>query len=258
MNAIQSLGEYVTKVLDTNKDGEINLRDFVDLFPNSSIAIAVIFVDLIVAVAEYRVFDVGFQMTHDPYKAIGFVLVSAIPFYLGQIFWLYPVANMLQKWIAVGMVTSALYTSWVFGTADLSQSYDISAIVYMVTNMTAGYILATLGYILFDDGIKAHRLKKQIEGKAIREKEYQRIARGVLRELAETQRLQRETEQEFGDPELVQKQIDRLRGTKPQKPQVPAYTPQLSFNQNVRQQEDNRDNHREGEQDFTNPPRQNG
>ena len=51
MNAIQSLNEYVTSVLDTNKDGRVNFRDFMDLFPNSAIAIAVIFVDLVVAVA---------------------------------------------------------------------------------------------------------------------------------------------------------------------------------------------------------------
>lgn len=219
MNAIQTLNEYVTNVLDTNKDGQVTIRDFIDLFPNSAIAIAVIFVDLVVAVAEYRVWDVGYQMTGDPYKALGFVLVSAIPFYLGQLFWLYPVANGVQKAIAVAMVIASLYTSWIFGTADLSQSYDVTEIVAMVVNMTAGYIVIVLGYILFDDGIKAHRLKKQAEGRAAREREYQRIARAVLRELAETQKLQQETEREFGDPKLVQAQIDRLRGTKQPKQQ---------------------------------------
>ena len=235
MNAIQSLGEYVTKVLDTNKDGQITIRDFIDLFPNSSIAIAVIFVDLVVAVAEYRVYDVGMQMTGDPLKAIGFVLVSAIPFYLGQIFWLYPVANTIQKVIAVGMVISSLYTSWVFGTADLSKEIDVPALVQVVVNMTAGYILVVLAYILLDDGIKAYRVKKQIEGRAVREREYQKIARSVLRELAETQRLQRETEQEFGDPDLVQKQIDRLRGSKQAKPQAPVFQPMTMNAQDTQQ-----------------------
>ena len=240
MNPIQSLSEYVTNVLDTNRDGKITVRDFIDLFPNSSIGIAVAFVDLVVLVAEYRVFDVGMKIANQNiYKAFGFVLVSAIPFYLGQIFWLYPVANGVQKWIAAGMVASALYTSWIFGTADLSQSYDVNAVVSMVVNMTAGYIVAVLGYILFDDGIKAHRLKKQAEGKARQEKEYQRIARSVLRELAETQKIQRETEAEFGDPELVQKQIDRLRGNNKQtKNEPPAYQqprnlPQPALGQDV-------------------------
>ena len=61
---------------------------------------------------------------------------------------------------------------------------------------------------------------------AAREKDYQKITREVLRELAETQRLQRETEKEFGDSGLVQSQLDRLRGTK-QKVAPPAYQPPM-------------------------------
>jgi hypothetical protein len=243
---LQTLSDYVSKVLDTNNDGQVNFRDLLDLFPNSAIAIAVLFVDLVVAVAEYRVFDVGMHMTdNNVYKALGFVLVSAVPFYLGQLFWLYPVANGLQKWIAVAMVAASLYTSWMFGTADLSRSYDVSAIVSMVVNMTAGYIVIVLGYILFDDGIKAHRLKKQAEGRATREREYQKIARSVLRELAETQKLQQETAREFGDPDLVQQQLDRLRGTKQQKPQAQPFQHQYAA-------ETMSDNHKDGVKDFQN------
>jgi len=226
MNIVQSLGEYVNKVLDTNGDGRITFGDFVGLFPNYAVAIAIIFIDVVVLAAEYRVWDVGYQMTSDPFKAVGFVLVSAVPFYLGQIFWLYPTANTIQKAISVVMVAASLYTSWVFGTADLSRSYDVSAIVTMVTNLTAGYIVTTLAYVLFDDGIKANRMKKQAQGAAARERDYQKITREVLRELAETQRLQRETEKEFGDSGLVQTQLDRLRGTK-QKATPPAYQPQM-------------------------------
>ena len=233
MNIVQNLSDYVNKVLDTNGDGQITFRDFVDLFPSSAVAIAIIFIDVVVLISEYRVWDVGYQMTDDPYKAIGFVVVSAVPFYLGQIFWLYPTANTIQKVISVVMVASSLYTSWVFGTADLSRSYDVKAIVGMVTNLTAGYIVVTLAYVLFDDGIKANRLKKQAQGKAAREKEYQKITREVLRELAETQRLQRETEKEFGDSSLVQSQLDRLRGTK-QKPVTPAYqAPMVTYGSEV-------------------------
>ena len=224
MNITQTLSEYVTNVLDTNRDGVVSFKDFIDMFPNSAIAIAVIFVDLVVGFAEYRVWDVGYQMTDYPYKAFGFVLVSAVPFYLGQIFWLYPVANFMQKTIATGMVASSLYTSWVFGTADLSISYDQVAIVGIVTNMTAAYIVSVLGYILLDDGIKANRLKKQTQGAVRQEKEYQLITRDVLRDLAETQRLQKEIEVEFGDADLVQAQLNRIRGTK-QKAQPTPFQP---------------------------------
>lgn len=223
MNIAKTLGEYVNQVLDTNKDGHTDIKDLLDLFPSNAVAIAVLFVDLVVMAAEYRVWDVGYQMTNDPFKAIGFVLVSAVPFYLGQIFWLYPVANTLQKWISGAMVASALYTSWVFGTADLSQSYDMSILAQMVTNLTALYIVAGLAYILLDDGIKANRMKKHAQGAAKQEKEYQQITRDVLRELAATQKLQRETEQEFGDASLVQSQLERIRGKKQEKQQPAPY-----------------------------------
>ena len=226
----QPLRDYVTKVLDTNKDGKVSIKDFIDLFPSFAVAIAVVFVDLVVAAAEYRVWDVGFQITKDPYKAIGFVLVSAFPFYLGQIFWLYPVANLFQKNIAVGFVATSLYTSWTFGTADLSMSYDIKSIVAMVTNLTAGYIVAGLAYIIVDDSIKAHRMKKQAEGAARQETDYQIITRSILRELAKTQALQRETEAEFEDVGMVQNQVDRLRGTKAKKETAPVYQPAMTAN----------------------------
>lgn len=229
-NITQTLSEYVNKVLDTNHDGKVNMSDLLGLFPSNAVAIAVIFIDVVVAAAEYRVWDVGLKMTGDPLKAIGFVLVSAVPFYLGQVFWLYPVANSFQKWIAGIMVAASLYTSWVFGTADLSQSFDIAAIISTVTNLTAGYIIIALAYVLLDDGIKAMRLKKQAEGKAKQEKEFQLITRAVLRELAETQKLQNETVKEFGDAEMVQKQLDRVAGRKGEKKQeAPAYQAQRQF-----------------------------
>lgn len=225
MKLTQTLGEYINNVLDTNKDGHTDIKDLLDLFPSNAVAIAVIFVDLLVLAAEYRVWDIGYQITDDPLKAIGFVLISAVPFYLGQIFWLYPVANGIQKLIAVVMVAASLYTSWIFGTADLSRSYDVAALVGIVVNLTAIYILLILGYILIDDGIKANRMKKQAEGAAKREREYQQIARSVLRELAETQKLQKETESEFGDSALVQSQLDRIRGKKKGKEQPAPYQP---------------------------------
>lgn len=209
------LRDYVRRVLDVNKDGRVTIKDLLELFPNYSVAIAFIFVDILVAVAEYRVYDVGYQMTGDPYKAIGFVLVSAIPFYLGQLFWLYPVANAIQKWIAGAMVATALYTSWIFGTADLSKTYDADALVQVVTNMTAGYIIAAIAYILIDDGIKAQRMQKLVEGQAQREKAYLAVTRAVLTELQTTQKLQQTIELEFGDADMVQEQLDRLRKKSP-------------------------------------------
>lgn len=205
------LGEYVRGVLDTNGDGAVTIKDFLGLFPNHAVAIAVLFLDIVVAVAEYRVWDFGLQITGDPLKAAGFVILSAVPFYLGQLFWLYPRANTIQIVISISMIAASIYTSWMFGTADLTRDYNEAAIFQMVTNMTVGYIIVVLVYIISDNGIKAHRTKVQAKAAARQEAEYQQITREVLQELNETLKMQRDTEKEF-DADSVAVQMERLRG----------------------------------------------
>lgn len=208
---MSQLGEYVRGVLDTNGDGVVNIKDVMGLFPNYAVAIAVLFLDIVVGIAEYRVWDFGVQLTGDPLKAAGFVVLSAVPFYLGQLFWLYPRANLIQITISIAMIVGAIYTSWLFGTADLTSDYDTGAIFQMVTNLTVGYIVVVLIYIISDNGIKAHRLKVQARAAAQQEAEYQAITREVLQELNKTMALQRATENEF-DADAVSVQLTRLRG----------------------------------------------
>ena len=218
-NKVETLGTYMRKIFDTNKDGVITFKDFVGLFPNNAIAIAVIFVDLVVLVAEYRVFDVGMKITNgDIFKTLGFVLVSAVPFYLGQLFWLYPRAGGIQKTIAVGMVCGGLYTSAVFGLADLTAEYNIVSLVGMVIRLTVVYIVAVLGYILVDDGIKAHRAKSQAKAAAELEREFQLLTRQMLAEWKQTMELEKETIDLFdGDEDAVIEQLKALRGKRSNK-----------------------------------------
>lgn len=230
---MSALGEYVRGVLDTNGDGAVTFKDILGLFPSNAVAIAVLFLDIVVAVAEYRVWDFGLQLTGDPIKAAGFVILSAVPFYLGQVFWLYPRANWIQVVIAIGMTGGAIYTSWLFGTADLTMNYDKGAIFQMVTNLTVGYIIVVLLYIISDNGIKANRLKAQSKAAAQQEAEYQEITRFVLGELKKTMDLQKETEGEFS-ADAVAVQLERLRGrnkglSKIVKPQAPQQPRQASY-----------------------------
>lgn len=216
-NRVETLGGYIRRALDVNRDGQITFKDFIALFPNNAVAIAVIFVDAVVAVAEYRVFDVAMKITdQNIYKTIGFVLVSAVPFYLGQLFWLYPRGVLLQKAIAVGMVAGGLYTSAVFGLADLNQQYDINVIVSMVVRLTVAYVVSVLIYILVDPGIKAHRAMKQAQAAADLEEEYQQLTRKMLGSWQKTKQLERETVTMFdGDEDAVIAQLEALRGKKP-------------------------------------------
>lgn len=213
-NIFKTLGDYVTEVLDTNKDGAVSFKEFLGLFPNNSVAIAFLVVDLLVAVAEYRVWDVGLQITGgDPWKAIGFVLVSALPFYLAQILWLYPRAIFVQLAIAVMMGASALYTSAQFGLADLSRSYDVNAIIQMVVILTAVYIVALLVYVVIDPGVKAKRMKAKAKAQAEYQKEVNAITRSVLSDLRASLEEEQALKRDF-DPVAVQAQLDRLRGGK--------------------------------------------
>jgi hypothetical protein len=159
-NSNFNLGQYVRDVFDLNNHGKVTLKEFfATLIPNYAVAIAFIVVDLLMAVAEYRVWDVGMAITNDPYKALGFVLVSALPFYLAQVLWLYPRANGWQQAIAVAMAVAALVTSAQFGLADLSRSYDVDRIVTRVIWLSGGYIVGLLVYIVIDKNIRMMRAK---------------------------------------------------------------------------------------------------
>jgi hypothetical protein len=213
-NMFKTLGSYVTEVFDTNKDGVINFKDLLGLFPNHAVAIAFLVVDLLVLVAEYRVWDVGMTITSgDPYKALGFVLVSALPFYLAQILWLYPRARGIQRSIALLMGAGGLYTSAQFGLADLSRKYDVTQIVNMVVYLGVGYIVLLLVYIVVDESVKAGRMKAQAHAKAQQQREINSITRSVLNDLRESLKEEEALKREF-TPEAVEAHLDRLRGGK--------------------------------------------
>lgn len=214
-SVLQNLGDYMTDILDKDRDGIVSVKEIFTVFPNAAVAIAVIFVDVLVALAEYRVWDFGVHVTGDPWKALGFVAISSIPFYLGQIFWLYPLGNIFQKLIALLFIGASLYTSWVFGTADLTLSYDIKEIARYLQDLTVGYIVFTLFYIVIDPTIKAARMKTQAQKKAQWQGDLNKIAQSVLQSLRGALEEQRNIEAEFGADE-VGKMMDALRGKKVQ------------------------------------------
>lgn len=218
-NRVETLGTYIRKIFDVNKDGQITFKDFLGLFPNNAVAIAVLFADAVVLFAEYRVWDFGMTVTEgDPYKALGFVLISAVPFYLGQVFWLYPRAVTIQKAIALGFIAGGLYASYVFGLADLSRDYNVPEIGKMLQKATVAYIIAGLIYVWQDPSIKAHRAKAVAHAAVELERELQGLTRSMLQEWRETKNMERETIDLFdGDEEAVIAQLQALRGKKPEK-----------------------------------------
>jgi len=219
----ETLGDYMRQVFDTDNDGIVSFKEAFSIFPNLAVPIAIMFVDLLVLAAEYRVWDFGMYVTGDPIKAAGFVLVSAVPFLLGQIFWLYPRATWLQKGIAIGFVGMSLYTSAEFGLADLTAEYNTNEIFTFLVQLTAGYIVGTLVYIVFDPTIKANRMKRKAQDAAVAEKEKQAIARSILTDLKDTLATKRILEDEFGTDEVA-KALSALSGKKMEsKPARPVH-----------------------------------
>jgi hypothetical protein len=220
-NFFKTLGEYVSEVFDKDKNGVVTFKEILTVFPNNAVAIAFLVVDLLVLVAEYRVLDVAMRITNnDIYKSIGFVLVSAIPFYLSQILWLYPNASTIQRVIAVVMGAIALYTSAVFGLADLSLTYDVNKIVSMVVNLTVFYIVILLLYVLVDSGIRAKRMEAEARAKAAHQRKVNEITRSILADLRKSLAEENALRDEFGE-DAVREQIERLRGVKNKKQQPP-------------------------------------
>ena len=255
---IETLNEYMVQVFDKNKDGVVTLKEFMSIFPNYAVGIAILFVDLLVLVAEYRVWDFGFTVTGNPYKAIGFVLVSAVPFYLGQVFWLYPRATFIQKGISIAFIATSLYTSFQFGAADLTQKYDINSIYTFMLELTAGYIVGTLIYIVIDPTIKANRAKVVAQDNANFEAELQIIARQVLASIKKTMESQKQIAQDFGQAE-AENALNMVRGKKMEKGnQQPQRVFANDANQGTNSTKNTGENERGEQKGETDRPNPNG
>ena len=157
-----------------NNDGRFTMADL----PNQAVLIVGIVVDVHFLFAEYRVWMVGYALTENALLAMGFVAVSSLPFYLGQIAYLYNRANNRQQAMAIVMVGMGLAVSAYYGFSDFLLANSIAVtntlIVTLDTNSlfavavggTVALILLGLLYILIDDDIANTIKAKRIEGKA--------------------------------------------------------------------------------------------
>lgn len=205
------LGAYVRDIFDLNKDGKVTLKEILHtLIPSYAVGVVIGVVDLLMLLAEYRVFDVAMQMTNgNLYKSMGFVAVSALPFYLSQIMWLYPRANTGQLFIAFLVGAGGLATSAMFGLADLSQTYNVQAISRWVIYATILYVIALLTYGLIDNGFRLNRMKIQARERANFEKERLGVIKDVLSDLEESLSHQKQLEERFG-PEAVAAHLELM------------------------------------------------
>ncbi len=157
-----------------NNDGKFTMADL----PNKAVLIVGLVVDVLFLFAEYRVWMVGHALTNNALLALGFVAVSSLPFYLGQIAFLYNRANEKQQGIAIVMVLMGLGVSAYYGFSDfllansiavtnsLTVTLDTNSLFAVAVGGTVILILLGLSYILIDDDIANGIKAKRIEGKA--------------------------------------------------------------------------------------------
>lgn len=176
-----------------NNDGKFDAKDI----PNHAVWIVGLVVDLVMLFAEYRVYSVGYALTNDVWLAMGFVLVSSLPFYLGQLAFLYNKANGKQQTIAVSMVVMGLFVSAYYGFADYilqtNTTIDITNVVSFDLNLNTLYVLAVSGtvalivggllYVFFDDSVANNLKKNRIQGRAKIAQEEITIKRQLLADL---------------------------------------------------------------------------
>lgn len=163
-----SLAKWMDRVFGNN-DGKLDWKDI----PNGAPGIVMLVVDVLMLLAEYRVFSAGYSLTNDTLLSLGFVAVSSVPFYLGQLAWLYNKANWKQQLLAVLMIVMGLCVSAYFGFADYLISTvsnvgvllnnDPSSLYEVAIYSTVALIAGGLLYAFFDDeianNIRANRMK---------------------------------------------------------------------------------------------------
>jgi hypothetical protein len=201
---IESLKTNAGKYYDDlfgNRDGKFTVKDL----PNHAILIVVLVVDLLMLVAEFRVGQVGYKLTGSYLLAFGFVTVSSLPFYMGQIAYIYNRANKRQLAIAVLMVCMGLFASGYYGFADYVVSansaidlngtlipLDENTLFAVAVCFAVALVVGGLLYVLVDDEIANNLKIGRLRAKAEAAQKELKLRRDVLASLRET-RLQEES-----------------------------------------------------------------
>ena len=190
-----------------NNDGHFTMGDL----PNKAVLIVGGVVDLVVLFAEYRVYMVGYALTGSVMLALGFVAVSSLPFYLGQLAWLYNRANQKQQGIAIAMVVMGIAVSAYYGFADFLLANTIAVTntvsITMNTNTlfgvaiagTALLVIGGLFYVVLDDDIANRVAANRIEGKVKTAKHEVQMKRELLAEMKALAQDEEQLKAMFGD-----------------------------------------------------------
>lgn len=141
-----------------------------------------VFANFVVLVADYRVYDVIYQMTGSWWKALSASLACAVPFVLWEIGWQYNHTTENWRVISLLMAGLAFLTSIVLGVADFVGFTNEWADILLggVVVLTGLHTVVGLLYYYNDPDVARARRKSQALAKMQDQEQNAEVAKNLL------------------------------------------------------------------------------
>lgn len=181
---------------------------------NSPIIMAV-FANFVVLIADYRVYDVIYQMTGTWWKALSASLACAVPFVLWEIAWQYN--HTTEGWRITSLIMAGLafVTSIVLGVADfvgIDQTWA-DALLAAVVVLTGIHTVTALLYVYNDPDVARRRRRKQAHARMLDSQQNAEEAERLLVDGSKLLGLIEGLEAKFG-PDDVREIMALLKGVR--------------------------------------------
>lgn len=141
-----------------------------------------VFANFVVLVADYRVYDVIYQMTGSWWKALSASLACAVPFVLWEIGWQYN--HTTENWRVISLIMAGLafLTSIVLGVADFVGFTNEWADILLggVVVLTGLHTVVGLLYYYNDPDVARARRKSQALAKMQDQEQNAEVAKNLL------------------------------------------------------------------------------
>lgn len=178
-------------------------------------AIMAVFANAVVIFADYRAYDVVYQLTGVWWKALAASLACAVPFLLWEIGWQYNHTTENWRLASLGMAGLAFLTSIVLGVADYLQFTGKWADVLLAGVVILTGVHTVMGFLYYynDPDVARRRRKAQALATMQDQEINAEVAESLLESGASLLGLIETLGKRF-DPDDVEKVLAILQGTK--------------------------------------------
>jgi len=202
---------------------------------NNIPVIMAFFANFIVIVADYRAYDVVYQLSGSWWKALSASLACAVPFVLWEIGWQYNSTTDGWRRVSLGMAGLAFVTSIFLGVADYLGFSGAWADVLLggVVILTGLHTVVFLLDFYNDPDVAMRRHQKQAQASMVNQEINTKLAEQLLASGSNLLATINELEKKY-DPEDVEAVLNIIQGKKKSKPsehrsqQRPAYAQNTS------------------------------